>query len=283
MTEPEGQLTPENLDPSDKETYEQVKYGFESDPDSIPEKFQNAENPALALIESYRKLEQQFHASRQGQSQEPEKTQETPETPAPEEPETPEEKPDALPAFESDSADSDTAEIDGIRGAKDLIASNRGEVPENVREYLKTKHSFTDEDIDSVLVPTVQMELKQDAEQVLEMVGGQDNFQKLYKWVKSNKSDDQVAAINEAALDPVLREPLIRGLMAEAGLNKKPTTEVNPMHKGTENPVQPYASQTELNQDLLSDEIKNHFHPNHQKKQLEIQKRMAATPPGILS
>lgn len=271
-------VTVETLDPEAKAQYLAVKAGFDTDPASVPEKFKNTEDPALEYIKSYQSLatmtdlERAFHEQNQSKEQEQE--------------ETPPEKQEEVPkTLDFEAKTEDFGGLTSLNDAYAAIASSEGEPPLHAVEYLKEKHGMSDADIQSTIVPTVKRIAESEKRAALDVIGGAENYKKLFDWVSSNKTAEQVAAINETVRNPALRESVLRGLMAEAGisLTNRPRTEVNPQANvpGTDGVVG-YSSQAELNKDLTRPEIQDNFHPDHAKVSAEIQAKIAATRPNIL-
>ena len=201
---------------------------------------------------------------------------ETADTPAAEDPADTEstDDPTDQTSLEFDTPDEAGSEVQSFAQAIELTARNGGTVTDDVRAYLKDKHGFSDEDIGGYFETTVKERIQTEVNKALKVVGGQDNYKKLNAWVQKNKTPEQIAAINEAVASPVTRDITLRGLMAEAEIQVTTSKQINPTGQPNgQSAVTPYASQAELNADLVSPEIKDRFHPNYQEKVIEIQRR----------
>jgi len=270
----------ESLSAEDQVQYHAITAAFADDPDSIPEKFHNSEDPALSFLESYKQLERKLHSNGDDTETDTDTNEEASSVSG-------EESADSGTEIESLGFEREQGGEEGMPSLREIginCVRNGGKVKPHDRELLKTKYNMSDSDIDNMFEPMVKQQAQAEVAQALEVVGGADNYKDLNRWILDNKTDAELASINQA-LTTSHRDTVLRGLMAEAGIQtttKKQNSQVRPSDRPAQPVAEGYKSQAELNADLAAPIMKDRWHPDHQKHARRIHERIMATKPGVL-
>lgn len=260
--------------------YSGLQASFTSDPDSIPDKFKKATNPALEYLKSMKEAEKKI--SQQGQEladlKKPKQAEETTVT-------------DEKTGEKIRTVDFDKPKPPSERSLAEIVqisAGREGKISNADRAYLKENHNMTDQDIDNVLEPGIRAAAQARTDAVLKVVGGEDGYRQLNAWITTNKTPEEIDAINAATSNPALRDDLLRGLVAQAALTEamQPTagpTQVRPTTSNSAEPgVKGFESNQELWEALAHPALKSNSHPDHAMMSAKIEARINATKPGIL-
>lgn len=258
----EGQLSPEDQAVIEEFDKQLGITGQSDEPQLILGKFKSQED----LITAYQNLERKLGSSNQQTT--PKNSSQEPVTAKPEqklelgvEPEKPEVNKPTRPLSEY------------------LQEMGQGEgVTDEMRQELKDTYNLDDGTID-LMDATARQSYRASVEEIVREAGGQEALDRLSDWVGKTYTPAQIAEINQALKNDLLRGPLIRDLSSKmkSSYNAPAQRGQEPTNLGVAT-TQGFATDSEMQTAMADQRYTNPQHPEHARYVDEVHTRFANSP-----